>query len=385
MPGLGIGFPFWGGGVLPSAFGNLVAWWDLGAEPYDKLYKDGAGEQLTNGDFEVGDSPPTGWSAINNATLTSETGTPYEGTYCGRCAYNGTANPAMKQTPLVVGATYYYHGVARVSAGYARIYDGNFSNISPDSDWVTHHHVSKPTITEFRLQLVASSGYAEFDDWRVAECPGRTTDQNKVNPGTHDLTQTGGAGIQPVYAPIWGEEGGLTAALADGVDDLANANTLAGALFSGTGEAWSYGGSIEPLDLTGSQTIWCPGNAASADKYLHLWCDGTTLKLTQVDDGGTPVTQTIKSGLSIARHDIVVTCNGTTMSAWVDGALEANGLAFAPGATTMDQFAMWARNRNAIDQYGHFGGRDQCFYSGDIGAANATGLSAWLQSRSPLS
>jgi hypothetical protein len=75
---------------------------------------------LADGDCENtgGTAGVDAWTVGNNATLTKQTGTPYEGAQVLRVAYNGTSNPHAAQSVLKSGLTYRLKGVARSDGTY---------------------------------------------------------------------------------------------------------------------------------------------------------------------------------------------------------------------------------------------------------------------------
>jgi hypothetical protein len=136
---------------------------DAGNFVLDAALDSGGAEELTNGDFETGDM--TGWSVVNAAILSAETGTPYEGVYCGRVTYDGTSNPGMSQA-TVANAWYHVKGRARGDGtgkpkiiSSATVWTGTTS-----TDWQEFDVYFQTTTTIIVFgSVLASAGHVEYD------------------------------------------------------------------------------------------------------------------------------------------------------------------------------------------------------------------------------
>lgn len=125
-----------------------------------------ASHKLQDPDMEVADT--SFWTAGNAATLSKQTGTPYEGTYCLRVAHAGTSDPYAYQTSLEIGRDYTIAGYARSDGtGVPKILDGTtvLWTGTTSTSWQSFSVAFTSTANDLRFQnTIAVAGYCEFDD-----------------------------------------------------------------------------------------------------------------------------------------------------------------------------------------------------------------------------
>jgi len=128
-------------------------------------------ELLTDGDMEA--SGTTAWTAMNNATLTKETGDPHGGTYSLKVAYNDTANPYARQSILTADKTYRLTGWAKgdgTKAPWLRcssiLWTGTTST---DWQYFDTTFTAENVILDLGSYLDGAGQYVEFDDVSVFE------------------------------------------------------------------------------------------------------------------------------------------------------------------------------------------------------------------------
>lgn len=139
------------------------------------LMDDGRGRRnvLVDGDMEA--ATTSDWTAVNNATLSKQTGTPHGGTRVLRVAYNGTANPAAAQNTLIVGAVYRIKGWVRSGGtGIPRVMCGSAATAWQGTNSTSWQEVNIERTaagnTYFYLYNIASgASYCEFDDFVVTQ------------------------------------------------------------------------------------------------------------------------------------------------------------------------------------------------------------------------
>lgn len=125
---------------------------------------------LADGDMEGADT--SAWTGINDAALSKETSSPYQGTRVLRVARSTTNNPAARQDVLSVGAFYQTAGVGRgngasaplVSGGGQRVFTGTSS-----TDWQGYTFINRAASAVVDLwSLISSSpNYVDFDAMSV--------------------------------------------------------------------------------------------------------------------------------------------------------------------------------------------------------------------------
>jgi len=126
---------------------------------------------LTDGTMEA--AGVASWTAINSATLTKGTGTPYAGSQVLRVARNGVSTPGAAQTVLTSGNIYRVYGYTRsdgsatpiVRHGTTTIFTGTTS-----TTWQPFDLLFVSTATDVRLSTTTNTGtqYVEFDNVTVA-------------------------------------------------------------------------------------------------------------------------------------------------------------------------------------------------------------------------
>lgn len=131
-----------------------------------------AGYLLADGDMET--SGVGAWTAGNNATLTKDTTSPYEGSQCLRIAYNGTTTPYAYQSVLTAGKTYKISGRARGDGTYYPFLDASgapqFWTGTTSTSWQSFDEIFTVTAAVISLATNASgTGYVEFDDIKIIE------------------------------------------------------------------------------------------------------------------------------------------------------------------------------------------------------------------------
>ena len=137
-------------------------------------------------DWDMEESGVTNWTADNGATLTKETGTPYEGTQVLRVAYNGTTNPIAYQSCLTLYNEYTITGWARgdgtayprIQCGDHTIWTGTTSSTWQEVDVTVL--VGENANDDSRIRLISmttGAGYCEFDDFEILQVayPGHVT------------------------------------------------------------------------------------------------------------------------------------------------------------------------------------------------------------------
>ncbi len=126
-----------------------------------------ASNLLTDGTMETAGT--ASWTAINSATLTKQTGTPYAGSQVLRVARNGVSTPGAAQTVLSSGSVYRVYGYARsdgsatpiVRHGTTTIWTGTTS-----TTWQSFDVVFISGATDLRISTTTNTGsqYVEFDN-----------------------------------------------------------------------------------------------------------------------------------------------------------------------------------------------------------------------------
>jgi len=367
----------------PAAFGNCVAWWNLGATPYEVSYDLGVGQRLTNGGFESG---YTGWTDVSSPLKSLETSDPYEGAQNLRIAYDGTTNPGVYQGHAGAGVTLYLTaGLRNVDATASRLVDGGAGLIASVAgvSWEPISVVWTAVANTLVVQTQASAaGSAEHDAVSLFECPHATKFENLANVGVNQLVQatTGYAGVT---APVWGGAGGLTAGLTDETDDFWTADGLA-SVFTGIDAEWSIGLSFQVADTPTVKTILGCGNSGNDQPTIRFYSDGVNFSVQKRDDAA------VNKAVVVAardgdRHYIVIVNHGTTVDVWLDGVRVVTAGDVDVGACTLDQCTVGAHRRVGLMHFAGCPYRDLLVYDEAISDANAVNLNIWLAARSPLS
>jgi len=370
-----------------SSFGTVAAHWNLG-DPDDVDYQGPTGELLTNGDVETGDT--TGWLPSPNATLSVENSDPYEGNWNLKILNDGGTDQYARQAcNCVTGATYYHSGVMRSDGtGDPRVVNGGITRFDgePIASWQDSACIFKAAAAPIIYQCHWQDGtYVECDANSLNECPGIAKCNNLVNPGTYDLVQATVAN-QGTLQPNWGGAGGLDCGGTDGTDDYWTADALAAAVFSGDDRAWTIAIAFEHTTSGAVQALWSTGNSGDAANNL-MWLSvsaANVLEVSKKDNVGTLKTVTIKTGLSVGRHVLVLRCTGTQIYGVLDGVVEVAAGDFDVGTISLDRMTLNARRWTTVGYQGALSYRDCVIYSEDIGAGPALSCTALLESRSPI-
>jgi hypothetical protein len=167
--------------------------WAIGLDAEQKCY-----QLLTNGDGES----VTGWSAVNSATLSSSSVSPYEQGGALRMFYNGVNDPGARQAVLTAGTTYRLTGYGRGDAAYTpyihdhagvTLWTGTISTSWQSID-VVFTATGGSNLTFY--SAASGSGWAEFDALTLTELARPTFDGDPLQPPRII--------VQP-QLPMWGK------------------------------------------------------------------------------------------------------------------------------------------------------------------------------------
>lgn len=274
-------------------------------------------ERLSDGDAEA--TSTSMWTLGNAATLSKETGTPYQGTQVFRIAHNGTADPYARQTTsnLVVGAKYRVRGVAR-SDGTAvpRVNDSAVVlwTGTNATAWQPFDFQYTATTTEFRLYGVTAvlGQYVEFDALSatpVGECV-----------AAWDLGQISGGRVPDTSG--YGNVGTVV----QGVQ-VVRTPTGKAAKFNGTTGRISCGSPAGSLINGFTLRAICAPNISATLQYQ---CGSTTLSLSftaanmfSLNVAGLTDTAVLGTAKTAAKqYHVVGTWDRSNLRIYVDGVLE---------------------------------------------------------------
>ena len=162
--------------ITAMATGGTGVWLHAlgtGWAEFDNVTVEQTNNLLSDGDME--DGTVGEWTPINNAVLTKETGTPYQGAQVLRVAYNGINDPFARQSGVfVLGKKYRVTGVARSDGiGVPYVYVGGAAATFVGTNstlWQPFDLTVLADGTFFYLQsVIAGAGYCEFDQVLIRE------------------------------------------------------------------------------------------------------------------------------------------------------------------------------------------------------------------------
>lgn len=129
------------------------------------------------------------WIPGNNATVTKQTTTPYQGSQCLRVAHNGTNNPNVSIGNLILGKTYRVRYKARANSGAVRLQVNGADTIMVTAGagtWQSFEWIfiaTTSTLVTWAMQGTTSGQYGEIDDVTVEEInPLTGQQQNAIVP-----------------------------------------------------------------------------------------------------------------------------------------------------------------------------------------------------------
>jgi len=141
----------------------------------------------------------------------------------------------------------------------------------------------------------------------------------------------------------------------DGSSDYLLCNALASA-FTGNDTPVSAFAVYRPATTAGQQAVFCAGNSSTAlRQVMHDYGTGSAFRIFKRDDAMAQVIATTSLSPVSTPVMMSMSCAGTTLKAWKDGASFYNG-AFDVGVTTLNTFTLGCRAAAALNN----------FFSGDI-------------------
>lgn len=261
------------------------------------------------------------WIAGSSATLTKETGTPYEGARVLRVARNGDNDPYATQTVMLLGKAYRLRGRCR-SDGNAtpRVLDGTTVRFTgtTSTDWQAFDIVmSTPTVGTFRLQAQTSTGvqYCEFDAVTVEE----------IDPMTATLAGSGGS-LNRQGNAYWRKKARL-----EGAAYINAYSHELNSLFPFDEGAFVFIGNMDDFPSTTQRFMFIIGNSVTRSCYsltksptaFNCGLQRRNFDQVAVSVPATTRTRFAKPGLRLWSCDYSV--SGAFMRLYFDGILHGDG------------------------------------------------------------
>ncbi len=355
-------------------------------------YQDGAGEQIIDGDMELGGI--ANYTPLAGVNVTKDSTLPYEGTQCLRLTSTGAGTLGCYQTCMVMGARYLIVGRYR-SDGTATPTMRDRAGLSiaigaASTSW--QYFSGEFTATHAGLRpsgvFTGAGQWVEFDVLAMIELPGLVTVPNdpvlaarniKLYSDPFHANQATPLNQPWQHPTIWG--GSLSAGQFDGTNHWMQVDAMA-ARFSGSDKPWFWLSAQKWLNPGPHQRLFSMGNSADATpvvgirsttRYVARRTANDTTSLEAASAVNTPT----------VRHIYAARFKGTEYDSWRNGVPDMVAAPLDVPTMTVDQVTVGARRRTTIDNWFEGPIREILIGTGPVTAAQMIAASQMVAASNP--